>query len=69
MRIALVTGGSGGIGKACARALCERGYDVVLAARREDQLRAAADELGARYLVADAADAVGFAQAIGPLES
>ena len=68
-RTALVTGGSGGIGKACARALCERGYDVVLSARRVDPLRAAADEIGASYVVADAADPVGFAQAIRPLET
>jgi len=67
VRTALVTGGSGGIGKACARKLCELGYDVVLSARREDPLRAAADELGARYIVADASDASGFAQAISSL--
>ena len=68
-RTALVTGGSGGIGKACAAKLCELGYDVVLSARRVDQLRAAADEIGARYLAADASDPNGFAQAIGPLET
>ena len=60
MRTALVTGGSGGIGKACGRKLVELGYDVVLAARREDPLRAAAEEMGARYLVADASDPEGF---------
>ena len=66
-RTALVTGGSGGIGKACAAKLCELGYDVVLSARRIDPLRAAADEIGARYIAADASDPGGFAQAIGPL--
>jgi NAD(P)-dependent dehydrogenase (short-subunit alcohol dehydrogenase family) len=69
VRTALVTGGSGGIGKACAGKLCELGYDVVLSARREGPLRAAADEIGARYIVADASDPVGFAQAIGPLDT
>jgi NAD(P)-dependent dehydrogenase (short-subunit alcohol dehydrogenase family) len=69
VRTALVTGGSGGIGKACASKLCELGYDVVLSARREDPLRAAADEMGARYIAADAADPVGFAQAISSLET
>ena len=68
-RTALVTGGSGGIGKACAAKLSELGYDVVLSARRVDPLRAAADEIGARYIAADASDPSGFAQAIGPLES
>ena len=64
-----MTGGSGGIGKACAAKLCELGYDVVLSARRVDPLRAAADEIGARYIVADASDASGFAQAISTLET
>ena len=68
-RTALVTGGSGGIGKACAAKLCELGYHVVLSARRVDPLRAAADEIGARYITADASDPEGFADAIGPLES
>ncbi|OBI03773.1 SDR family oxidoreductase [Mycobacterium scrofulaceum] len=69
MRTALVTGGSGGIGKACARKLVELGYDVVLAARREAPLRAAAEEIGARHVVADASDPDGFAAATGFLES
>ena len=68
-RTALVTGGSGGIGKACAAKLRELAYDVVLSARRVDPLRAAADEIGARYIVADASDPTGFAQAIEPLET
>jgi NADP-dependent 3-hydroxy acid dehydrogenase YdfG len=51
-----VTGGSGGIGLAIAAGLVGRGYDVVLTARREDRLRAAAEKIGARYVVADAAD-------------
>jgi NAD(P)-dependent dehydrogenase (short-subunit alcohol dehydrogenase family) len=54
-RSALVTGGSGGIGKACAAKLCELGYDVAVAARREPPLRAAAEEIGARPIVADGA--------------
>ena len=69
MRTALVTGGSGGIGKGCARKLAELGYDVVLAARREGPLRAAAEEMGARYLVADASDPDGFDSAISTLET
>lgn len=69
MRTALITGGSGGIGKACGRKLCERGYDVVLTARREAPLRAAAEESGARFLVADASDPDGFDNAIQSLAS
>jgi NAD(P)-dependent dehydrogenase (short-subunit alcohol dehydrogenase family) len=68
MRTALVTGGSGGIGKGCARKLVERGYDVVLSARREAPLRAAAEEIGARHIAADASDPGGFAAAIDRLE-
>jgi len=44
-RIALVTGGSKGIGKAIARGLAEAGADIAIAARHEDQLRSAADEI------------------------
>jgi NADP-dependent 3-hydroxy acid dehydrogenase YdfG len=51
-----VTGGSAGIGLACAEALVGRGYDVVLTARGEERLRSAAAKIGARYAVADAAD-------------
>jgi NAD(P)-dependent dehydrogenase (short-subunit alcohol dehydrogenase family) len=64
VRTALITGGSGGIGKECGRKLAELGYDVVLAARREQPLRAAAEELGARYVVADASDPDKFAPAV-----
>jgi NAD(P)-dependent dehydrogenase (short-subunit alcohol dehydrogenase family) len=68
-RTALVTGGSGGIGKGCGRRLCELGYDVVLVARREGPLRAAAAEIGARHIVADASDPVAFSAAIGSLDT
>ena len=64
MRTALITGGSGGIGKACGRKLVELGYDVLLTARREAPLRAAAEEMGARYVVADATDPEKFEPAV-----
>ena len=63
-RTAIVTGGSGGIGIAVAQALVPRGYDVVLTARTESTLRAAAQATGSRYVVADAADPEQFARVV-----
>jgi NAD(P)-dependent dehydrogenase (short-subunit alcohol dehydrogenase family) len=61
-RVALVTGGNKGLGKAMARGLAEAGADVVIASRHEDQLKAALadilDGTGRRgaYFVTDVAD-------------
>ena len=58
-RVALVTGGSKGLGKAMARGLAEAGADIVISSRHEDELQAAAREIGAglevrvKYVVAD----------------
>jgi 3-oxoacyl-[acyl-carrier protein] reductase len=45
--VALVTGGSKGIGLAIARALLDRGMQVAISGRQESDLRRAAEQLGA----------------------
>lgn len=51
-RTVLVTGASAGIGAALARVYAERGWDVILTARREGPLQALADEIAAKHGVA-----------------
>ncbi|WP_439027620.1 SDR family NAD(P)-dependent oxidoreductase [Haloarchaeobius sp. DT45] len=46
---ALVTGASSGIGRELARQFARHGHDLVLVARREDELAAVADELESRH--------------------
>jgi len=55
-RIAVVTGASSGIGAEVARLLARRGWRCVLLARREDRLRALAEEIGGEYEVCDVTD-------------
>ncbi|MBN9118461.1 MAG: SDR family oxidoreductase [Planctomycetes bacterium] len=44
-RVALVTGGNKGLGKAMARGFAEAGADVVIASRHESELKTALDEI------------------------
>ncbi|HYB13535.1 MAG TPA: SDR family oxidoreductase, partial [Myxococcota bacterium] len=61
-----MTGGGSGIGFACARAVVDDGGSVMLAGRREDVLRAAAQKLGPRaaWMVCDVASEASIEKAI-----
>jgi NAD(P)-dependent dehydrogenase (short-subunit alcohol dehydrogenase family) len=58
-KVALVTGGSKGLGKAMARGLAEAGADVIISSRHEEELRPALEEIlqgtgrKGKYIVAD----------------
>ena len=52
-RVALVTGGSRGLGFQIAEALGEYGANVILAARKNDELRAAVEQLNSAGLLAN----------------
>jgi NAD(P)-dependent dehydrogenase (short-subunit alcohol dehydrogenase family) len=55
-RVALVTGGSSGLGATVARTLAAAGARVAVAARREDRLAALADDVGGVAVACDLLD-------------
>jgi NAD(P)-dependent dehydrogenase (short-subunit alcohol dehydrogenase family) len=68
-RSALVTGGATGIGKEICRVLGQHGARVAMVSRKEENLRAACDELGAegidaRWFRADVRDAEAVAEVV-----
>jgi NAD(P)-dependent dehydrogenase (short-subunit alcohol dehydrogenase family) len=56
VRVAVVTGGSSGIGAALGQALTKRGWRCVLVARGQERLERAAGEIGAEAEVCDVGD-------------
>jgi NAD(P)-dependent dehydrogenase (short-subunit alcohol dehydrogenase family) len=68
-QVAVVTGASGGLGGACARALASAGADLVLIARRQAPLDALADEIArgggaARAVACDVTDRAALERAL-----
>jgi len=55
-RVLLITGASSGIGAATARAAAEKGYKLILAARRHDKLEALAEEIGKDRVITASCD-------------
>jgi short-subunit dehydrogenase len=56
VQVAVVTGGSSGIGAAVARRLAGRDWHCVLVGRREDRLQEVAGEIDGEYEVCDVSD-------------
>jgi uncharacterized protein len=59
-RSVVLTGASGGLGQAIARALADRGARLILTARRRDVLEPLAREIGAETVAVDLADREGL---------
>src|SRR5690349_20259297 len=70
-KMALVTGGSEGIGRAFAKRLIQDGYTVTIVSRSETKLREAATKLGQNctYVVADLSTREGQNKIVQELEN
>jgi NAD(P)-dependent dehydrogenase (short-subunit alcohol dehydrogenase family) len=69
-KVALVTGGSTGIGRAVAHALAARGAKVVITGRHEETLKESVGKNGSiRAVVADAAKPADVARVIGDVKA
>lgn len=71
--VAVITGASAGLGRACAREFAKKGYDVGLLARGKEGLEGAkreVEEMGrkATYVQVDMADAQGVEEAANKIE-
>lgn len=69
MTTTLITGANTGLGKETARRLVALGHTVYVGARDEQKGRAAADELGARFVHLDVTDDASVAAAFAQLEN
>lgn len=61
-KVAVVTGGSAGIGEATCRALAKDGWKVIVAARRLEKCQAIADDIGGRAIHLDVTDPASVAK-------
>ena len=69
MTTTLITGANKGLGKETARQLAAAGHTVYVGARDEARGRAAADELGARFVQLDVTDDASVAAAFAQIEA
>lgn len=67
-KVALVTGGSRGIGAAVARRLAREGLRVAVLGRARDALQSVADEIGGLAVVADVKDTAALRAAVKQVE-
>ena len=72
--VAVIAGGSAGVGRAVAERLAHEGYDIAVLARGDERVRKAADELSALGvtaigIVCDVGDAEALGQATGRIVS